>query len=51
MIRVSPRDDYTLELWFSTGDHRLFDMTPYLERGVFTQVEGSGALQARLGRL
>lgn len=28
VIRVSPRDDYTLELWFSTGDHRLSDMTP-----------------------
>lgn len=31
VIRVSPRNDYALELWFSTGDHRLFDMTPYLD--------------------
>lgn len=22
VVRVVPRDDFTLELWFSTGDHR-----------------------------
>lgn len=39
VIRVLPREDYSLELWFDTGDHRLFDMKPYLERGVFTQLK------------
>ena len=39
VIRVSPRDDYCLELWFNTGDHRLFDMRPYLDRGVFIQLQ------------
>jgi len=34
VIRVVPRDDYSLELWFNTGDHRLFDARPYLTRGV-----------------
>ena len=38
VIRVSPRDDFTLELWFNTGDHRLFDMTPYLDRGAFIKL-------------
>ena len=33
VIRVVPRDDFSLELWFSTGDHRRFDARPYLECG------------------
>ncbi len=28
-----------LELWFDTGDHRLFDARPYLDRGVFTRLQ------------
>lgn len=39
VIRVVPRDGYYLELWFSTGDHRLFDARPYLNRGVFTRLQ------------
>jgi len=33
VIRVVPRNDFSLELWFDTGDHRLFDARPYLNRG------------------
>ena len=36
---VIPRDDFFLELWFNTGDHRLFDARPYLNRGVFTKLQ------------
>jgi hypothetical protein len=36
VVRVIPREDYPLELWFNTGDHRLFDARPYLNHGVFT---------------
>jgi hypothetical protein len=32
VIRVSPKDDFTLELWFDNGAHRVFDARPYLER-------------------
>lgn len=39
VIRVVPRDDYSLELWFNTGDHRLFDARPYLNRGAFTRLQ------------
>jgi len=35
VIRVMPRDDFFLELWFDNGAHRLFDARPYLDRGVF----------------
>ncbi|MBK1642839.1 hypothetical protein CKO12_13365 [Chromatium okenii] len=38
VIRVIPREDFFLELWFNTGEHRLFDARPYLMRGVFTQL-------------
>lgn len=39
VIRVVPHDDFTLELWFDTGDHRLFDAHPYLNKGVFVQLQ------------
>ncbi len=39
VIRVLPRDNFFLELWFDNGSHRLFDARPYLERGVFIQLK------------
>lgn len=39
VIRVVPRSDFSLELWFSTGDHRLFDARPYLVRGEFRRLQ------------
>lgn len=39
VTQVSARDDYTLEIRFSTGESRLFDARPYLERGVFTRLK------------
>ncbi|MBF0255470.1 MAG: DUF2442 domain-containing protein [Gammaproteobacteria bacterium] len=45
VIRVTPRDDFTLELWFDTGDHRLFNMKPYLDRGVFTRLKDLNAFK------
>ena len=39
VIRVVPRNDFSLELWFDTGDHRLFDARPYLNRGVFVRLQ------------
>ena len=39
VIRVSSKDDFTLELWFDDGAHRLFDARPCLERGVFIQLK------------
>lgn len=39
VVRVIPRDEYVLELWFNTGDHRLFDARPYLQKGVFTRLQ------------
>jgi len=39
VIRVVPHDNFILELWFDTGDHRLFDARPYLNKGVFIQLQ------------
>ena len=39
VIRVVPREDCSLELWFDTGDHRLFDARSYLNRGVFVRLQ------------
>jgi hypothetical protein len=38
VIQVLPKDNYKLELWFDTGEHRLFDMSPYLNKGVFVKL-------------
>ena len=37
--RVYPAADFTLEVEFETGERRLFDMTPYLHRGVFVRLQ------------
>ena len=39
VVRVLPREDYKLEIEFSTGEVRLFDVRPYLDKGVFTQLK------------
>lgn len=32
-------DGYLLELGFSNGETRLFDVTPYLDKGIFTELK------------
>ncbi len=39
VVRVRPQANFSLELWFNTGDHRLFDARPYLSRGVFVRLQ------------
>ena len=39
VTQVSARDDFMLELKVSTGETRLFDARPYLEKGVFTRLK------------
>jgi len=38
VVRVLPRENYQLEVEFSTGEVRLFDVRPYLDKGVFSQL-------------
>jgi hypothetical protein len=39
VIRVLPRNDYVLEVWFNTGEHRLFNARPYIEKGIFKKLQ------------
>ena len=39
VVQVVARDDFHLELKFDTGEARLFDMRPYLDRGVFHKLK------------
>lgn len=39
IISVKICVNFKLELTFETGEARLFDMTPFLEKGVFTQLK------------
>ncbi|WP_035055623.1 DUF2442 domain-containing protein [Desulfuromonas sp. TF] len=46
VVRVVPRENYQLEIEFRTGEVRLFDVRPYLDKGVFSQLKDQ-ALFAR----
>jgi len=36
---VEARDDFTLVLTFEDGQRKLFDMKPYLEKGIFRELK------------
>jgi hypothetical protein len=37
-VSVTPLPDFRIEVAFDTGERRAFDLKPYLDRGVFTQL-------------
>ncbi|MHB1665849.1 DUF2442 domain-containing protein [Thiomonas sp.] len=39
VLSVHPHDDFRLEIRFNTGETRIFDARPYLEKGVFAQLK------------
>ena len=43
---VKPRNDYRLELLFENGERRMFDLKPYLGRGVFARLQNRALFQA-----
>ena len=36
---VHPNDDYTLNLIFENNEERVFDVKPYLNKGIFRQLK------------
>ena len=38
IAQVTPLDDYCLQLSYTDGEVRLFDVKPYLDGGVFVQL-------------
>lgn len=39
VTKVIPEDNFCLLLEFSNGERREFDVSPYLEKGIFTQLK------------
>ncbi len=39
VVRVRAQANFSLELWFNTGDHRVFDVRPYLSKGDFARLK------------
>jgi hypothetical protein len=37
--QVYPNNDYTLLLIFDNGEKGIFDVSPYLEKGIFSQLK------------
>ena len=42
VIAVLPNDDYTLTLTFSNSEVKVYDMKPWLDRGVFRDLQNIG---------
>jgi hypothetical protein len=43
---VRPLDDHRLEVVFENGERRIFDATPYFQRGVFVHLQNRATFQA-----
>jgi len=38
VISAIPQENYRLALTFNNGEQRLFDLTPYLDKGIFKEL-------------
>ena len=38
VVSVIPQDDYSLLLAFENGEQRVFDVRPYLDKGIFVEL-------------
>jgi hypothetical protein len=43
---VRPLDDYCLEVWFENGERRIFDVKPYIYRGIFVRLQDHALFKA-----
>jgi len=46
VLDVQPLDDYLLDITFENGERRIFDVKPYLQRGVFVRLQNRATFQA-----
>lgn len=46
VTHVEAQDNFTLNVTFRTGERRRFDVTPYLDRGVFRQLKSRSRFRA-----
>lgn len=38
VVKVAPREDFTLLLSFANGEQRVFDVNPYMSKGIFKEL-------------
>ena len=43
---VEPLPDYRLLITFENGERRIFDVTPYLDKGVFRELRNAAAFNS-----
>jgi hypothetical protein len=46
VVSVKALDGYRLELDFDSGERRIFDARPYLDRGIFTELKDPAYFRA-----
>jgi hypothetical protein len=46
VVQVYPLDDYRLEIEFENGEQRVFDVKPYLQRGIFIRLQNPAVFRA-----
>ena len=44
--QVRPLEDYQLEVIFENGEQRLFNMKPYLQKGVFVRLQNRAVFRS-----
>jgi hypothetical protein len=37
--KVIPQENFKLKIKFDNGEEKIFDVTPYLEKGIFTELK------------
>jgi hypothetical protein len=45
VVNVKPEENYTLHLWFTNGEEGTLDMKPYLEKGIFKELQNENMFQ------
>ncbi len=46
VLNIEPLDNYCLSLTFTNGERRIFDIKPYLQRGVFSRLQNQATFRA-----
>ncbi|MBM3405249.1 MAG: DUF2442 domain-containing protein [Bacteroidetes bacterium] len=46
VAKVSPLENYQLLLTFTNGEERVFDMNPYLEKGMFRELKNQSIFRS-----
>jgi hypothetical protein len=39
VVEVKPRSDYTVEVMFANSERKIFDVKPYLDKGIFRELK------------